>query len=98
MYFDIMSRVEGTIPSEATADEISAARAQYATEAQEYNDYLSRVGGELAPVIVVGPDSVRDAVEAFSKGAREKPTAWLNFGRDFPPVVDAMREAVRIPL
>lgn len=73
-------------------------RAQYSTEALEYHDYLSRVEGEFAAVLVVGPDSVRHAVGGFAKNAREEPTAWFNFGRDFPPVVDAMRNAVDIPL
>lgn len=98
VFFDLMSRVEDSIPGDATAEQIMEFREQYATEARDYYDYLSRIDGELAPVLVVGPDSVRDAVEAFAKGAREKPTAWFNFGRDFPPVVKAMRDAVRVPL
>lgn len=98
VYFDLMSRVEGSIPLDATEHQIMEMREQYSAEGQDYHDYLSRIEGELAPVIVVGPDSVRDAVEAFAKRAREEPTAWFNFGRDFPSVVDAMRDAVNIPL
>jgi hypothetical protein len=97
VFFDLMSRVEGTIPREASADQIMEMRAQYATEAKEYYDYLSRVESELAAVVVLGPEPVRQAVEEFARAAREKPTAWFNFGRDFPPVVQAMRKALRIP-
>lgn len=97
VYFDLMGRVEDSIPRGANAEQIDELREKYATEAADYHDHLSRIDGELAPVIVVGPDAVRDAVEAFARGAREEPTSWRNFGRDFPPVVAAMREAVRIP-
>lgn len=80
VYFDLMGRVEGSMPRDATAEQTREMRAQYAAEAQEYHDHLSCIEGELAPVIVVGPDPVRDAVEAFARGAREEPTVWLNFG------------------
>lgn len=96
VYFDLSGRVDGSIPTNASPDQIMEARSQYAAEAQEYHDYLSRLDGQLAPLVVLGPEPVRQAAEEFARAAREKPTAWFNFGRDFPPLVRAIREALRI--
>lgn len=97
VYFDLSSRVEGSIPIDATADQISETRAQYAVEAKEYHDYLSRLDGELAALVVLGPEPVRQAAEDFARLAREQPTTWFSSGRDFPPLVRAIREALDIP-
>lgn len=96
-YADIESRINGsTDPNdpEAVRRDNQEQLGHYAARADEYRD---RVATEMAPLIVLGPESVSAAARRWEEAARTTNGNPYVIGAEFAPVLSEMRKALRIP-